>query len=170
MSYCIFRGHIQFIYLIARPCSFHVPIHLKTSFTDVSVTVLSQAPPSDFQGSTLNQTIATIVHQLNCITFQATCTLVGPPTLPVTEMRTRNSFWRVNGSQGIMLTASQTSVSRLSRQCGILNISQRYRSPRPVMGIALLFGEGVCFLWGTNWTVSTATSSQYLTVNCYPIV
>jgi hypothetical protein len=34
---------------------------------------------------------------------------------------------------------SQLTVSRLSRQCGILNISQPYRSPRPVTGIALLF-------------------------------
>jgi hypothetical protein len=30
-------------------------------------------------------------------------------------------------------------MSRLSRQCGILNISQAYRPPRPVAGIALLF-------------------------------
>jgi hypothetical protein len=37
-------------------------------------------------------------------------------------------------------------------------------------GIALLYGDGVCFLWGTNWTVSTATNSQYLAVNCEPIV
>jgi hypothetical protein len=38
------------------------------------------------------------------------------------------------------------SVSRLSRQCAILNISKPYRPPRPVTGIALLYGDGVCFL------------------------
>jgi hypothetical protein len=39
-----------------------------------------------------------------------------------------------------------------------------------IQGIDLLYGDGVCFLWGTNWTLSTATSSQYLAVNCEPIV
>jgi hypothetical protein len=32
-------------------------------------------------------------------------------------------------------------VSRLSRQYGILNISEHYRPPRPVTGIALLDEE-----------------------------
>jgi hypothetical protein len=37
-----------------------------------------------------------------------------------------------------MHRADITAVSRLSRQCGILNISQPYRPSRPVTGIALL--------------------------------
>jgi hypothetical protein len=32
-----------------------------------------------------------------------------------------------------------TSLSRLSKQCGVLNISQPYRPPLPVMGTALFF-------------------------------
>jgi hypothetical protein len=35
-------------------------------------------------------------------------------------------------------------TARISRQCGILNISQPYRPPRPLMGIALLYFTTPC--------------------------
>jgi hypothetical protein len=65
----------------------------------------------------------------------SSCTMALGLTQPLTEMSTRKCFcgecgWRVR------LTYSVPSVSWLSRQCGILNISQPYRLPWPVMGIA----------------------------------
>jgi hypothetical protein len=46
-----------------------------------------------------------------------------------------------------MLTALQPSVSRLCRQYRILNMSQSYRPPRPVTGIALLI-----LFYRISWT------------------
>jgi hypothetical protein len=65
-------------------------------------------------------------------------------TQPLTEMSTGNIkkktwFWGVKCCQCLELTTLPLSMSRLSRQCGILNISQPYRPPRHVTGIALLF-------------------------------
>jgi hypothetical protein len=55
-------------------------------------------------------------------------------------------LWGVDPGRCIRLTTLPLSMSRLSRQCGIFYISQPNRSPRPVTGIALLYGDRVCFL------------------------
>jgi hypothetical protein len=47
-------------------------------------------------------------------------------------------FLVVKRGRCVGLKASPPSVSRLSRQCGILNISQSYRPPLPVTGSVLL--------------------------------
>jgi hypothetical protein len=47
-------------------------------------------------------------------------------------------FLGVKCRRCVWLTTLPPSMSRLSRQCGILNISQSYRPPRRVTGIASL--------------------------------
>jgi hypothetical protein len=48
-------------------------------------------------------------------------------------------FWGVKCGRCVGLATLPPSMSRLSRQCGILNISEPCRTPRPVTGIALLY-------------------------------
>jgi hypothetical protein len=65
-------------------------------------------------------------------------TIARGTTQPLTEMSTRN-LPGVKGSQCVRLTASLPSVSRLSKKCGSLSISQSYVPPWPFKGIALPF-------------------------------
>jgi hypothetical protein len=56
----------------------------------------------------------------------------------------QESSWWLKRGQRVEVSISLQSVSRLSRKCGSLDISQHYMLPRPVTGIAStgIYAEG----------------------------
>jgi hypothetical protein len=59
-------------------------------------------------------------------------------TQPLTDVSTRKCSWEAERGRQLGLTTSLPSVSRLHKECEILNILQPYRPSHHVTGMAVL--------------------------------
>jgi hypothetical protein len=72
-------------------------------------------------------------------------------------------FWGAERGRCVRLTTLPPCVSRMSRQCEILNIPQSYRIPRPPMGKASYLYWDCSFYFGA---VTQMLRSIYIAMQC----